>query len=343
MAQDPLFTTLGLFIIDENQYPESWNREPEYNIIGGGASYALIGARFASGPDLGKRVCAIIDKGSDFPVEVEDEINSWGTGTLFRLDASRLTTRGANIYAEDGVRSFVYRAPKKRIFGEDVLSTGNLADLRSFHFCCSVERCEETIDLFLAHQEKSSQPKPLFIFEPFPDVCIAENMETLKKMLHKVDVFSPNLHEAAGFAGLSQMPQSEDEIKQLAQVFLEHTSPAGGIALRCGELGCYVLTRDLSIMLPAYHHDQSNVVDVTGGGNSFCGAFVTALTLSNDWLIAGIIGSLASGCVIESLGMPKLDEGELWNNKSVKDRFKLYVTENSSLLEGVNISTLSWL
>lgn len=342
MVQDPLFTTLGLFIIDENQYPESWKRDAEYNIIGGGASYAIIGSRFVTGSRLGNRVCAIIDKGSDFPNEVEAEINSWGTGSVCRFDPARLTTRGANIYGEDGVRQFVYRAPKKRIEGKDILETGNLIDLRSFHFCCSVERCEETIDLFLGKAKENGKPKPLFIFEPFPEVCTQDNLENLKKMLYKVDVFSPNLNEAASFVGLEKLPRSEEDIKRLAEIFLEHAPPSGGIALRCGELGVYILTRNLSIMLPAYHQDQSKVIDVTGGGNSFCGAFLTALCLSDDWLIAGVMGNLASGCVIETLGMPKL-LNEVWNGNSVEDRLQNYMKSNELLLKNFDRSKIDWL
>lgn len=339
---DPLFSTLGLFIIDENQYPESWKRHPEFNIIGGGGSYAIIGGRFVSGPKLGKRVCGIIDKGSDFPERIQEEMESWGSGAIFRYDPNRLTSRGANIYGEDGVRNFVYRAPKKRIEGVDIVNTENLVNLRSFHFCCSVERCEETIDLLSTKAQENGRPKPLYVFEPFPEVCTHENLDVLNRMLHKVDVFSPNLNEAAALAGLDKLPTTEEEIKRLANLFLKYSSPSGGIALRCGELGCYILTQTVSIMLPAYHQSQSTVVDVTGGGNSFCGAFITALCLSGDWLTSGILANLASGCVIETLGMPKLD-GEKWNKLTVKERLQLYLNSNKEILADFDQKKIDWM
>lgn len=346
MVEDPILTTLGLFIIDANHYPDSWNRKSEYNIIGGGASYAIVGGRITAGPVLGKRICGIIDKGSDFPQEVEDEINSWGTGSVFRLDPSRLTTRGANVYGEDGVRTFVYLSPKKRIEGFDVLETDNLVQLRSFHFCCAVERCEETIDLFLNTVKGNGKPKPLFVFEPFPEVCITQNLDRLNKMLYKVDVFTPNLTEATDFVGLPKMPETEAGIAELALKFLEHMSPDGGVVLRCGELGCYVLTKDLGIMLPAYHTDQAKVVDVTGGGNSFCGGFVTALYLSHgDWLVAGIFGNLTSGCIVEALGMPQVKPGELeeWNRLDIKSRLHNYINANSVLLADFDLARIDWI
>lgn len=342
MSKAPILTSGGLFIIDENQYPESWNREPECNIIGGGVSYAIVGGRIASGPKLGKRICGIIDKGSDFPQEIEDEIKQWGSGAIFRLDPSRLTTRGANIYREDGVRDFVYYSPKKRIEAHDIITTGNLIELQSFHFCCSIERCEETIDLFSGMAEKAGRPKPIYIFEPFPDVCTAENFYTLSKMLHKVDIFTPNLQEALSFLGLVDEPRSIDDIKALASKFWRFCSPSSGVVLRCGALGSFIMTKDLSVMLPAYHTDQDKVIDVTGGGNSYCGAFVTALVLSKDWLIAGVMANIASGIIIERLGVPELKNGE-WNGLSVKARLQTYISRNLELLDNFEESKINWI
>lgn len=326
----PLFTTLGLFIIDENIYPESWNRETEYNIIGGGASYAIVGSRFVAGHKYAKDIYGIIDKGSDFPKEVEEEIKSWGTGTLFREDNTRLTTRGANVYRQDGVREFVYRSDKKRIEAKDVIDTG-LVHLSCFHFCCSVERCEESIDIF-NKLNVDSGIEPTHVFEPFPEVCVTENFTKLSQMLLKVTVFTPNLNEAAGFAGLLNLPQTEEEIRRLAKVFFQYMS-GGCVVLRCGELGSYVCSENVDILLPAYHRDQSKVVDVTGAGNTFCGAYITALKLSNsDYIYAGVMATLASGCAIESLGVPKV-ENEKWNGLTVKQRLQHYLMENELLLE----------
>lgn len=338
----PIFTSLGLFIIDENHYPRSWKRETEYNIIGGGVSYAVIGGRIASGPNLAKGICGIVDKGTDFPPEIEEEINEWGTGIVFRSDSSRLTTRGANIYDEKGIRNFVYRAPKKRIEAHDILITSNLIELKSFHFCCAVDRCEETIDLFTSEAMKGGRPKPLYIFEPFPDVRIPDNFEQLARMLHKVDIFSPNLHEAASFAGLDNDPETEEAIKELASLFLKHCSQTGGVVIRCGHMGSFIMTHDFSIMLPAYHNNQAKVKDVTGGGNSYCGAFVTTLALSGNWLLAGVLANIASGIVVERLGVPKL-ENELWNGTSVKDRLDFYIANNSHLFKDPVGTKIDWL
>lgn len=342
MANTPLLTSLGLFIIDENQYPRSWNRDPEYDIIGGGLSYAVIGARIVSGKTLGARISGIVDMGSDFPETLKTQIESWGTGVVFRPNSDRLTTRGVNIYRENGVRDFEYRNPKKRILGKDIIDTLPLINLRSFHFCCAIDRCEETIDEFLSLTKGNGLSKPKFIFEPFPDICINQNLEHLQKMLHKVDVFSPNLHEAASFYNLDSLKPTEENIRNLAEKFHSFQKENSGVALRCGELGCYVKTSSVSIMIPPYHIDQNKVVDVTGGGNSFCGAFITALELCGDWIVSAILASIASGIVIEQLGMPHLAD-EMWNKESVEERLNSYMGRNEHLAPYFKKDLITWM
>lgn len=335
-------TSLGLFIIDENQYPESWNRKPEFDIIGGGLSYALIGARIVSGSKYAADISGIVDMGTDFPIELKHQIESWGTGVKFRANPDRLTSRGVNIYRENGVREFKYRSPKRRILGQDIIENPPLSALRTFHFCCAMDRCESTIDSFVSLAEAEGRLKPKLIFEPFPDVCIALNFSQLKQMLHKVDVFSPNLHEALCFLDMETVVPTELVIRQIAETFFAFQDENSGILLRCGELGCYVKSSTVSVMIPAFHTDQSKVVDVTGGGNCFCGAFITSFELTGDWIFSAILATIASGIVIEQLGMPCLDHNK-WNGNSVDDRLNNYLSSNPHLDSLIDKSVLTWI
>ncbi|OBA22467.1 Ribokinase-like protein [Metschnikowia bicuspidata var. bicuspidata NRRL YB-4993] len=343
MGEHPILTTLGLFIIDENHYPPSSGREPEYDIIGGGGPYAIVGGRIAAGSKLGHCICGIIDKGTDFPAGVERDIAAWNSGAIFRHTPGRLTSRGANIYGDDGVRTFVYKTSKKRIVADDILATEGLLELRSFHLCCSMERCEETIGVFMRERAKrdAGLARPKFVFEPFPAVCVAENLPLLHRMLPLVDVFTPNLDEAASFFQMAELPQTPKDIGALALRFLASSPAGGGVVLRCGALGCFVQTHHLSLMLPAYHQDQAKVVDVTGGGNSFCGAFMTALELSGDWITAAVVGTIASGIVIERLGMPLVD-GDVWNGVLFHDRLARYTATHSDVLAGHDLGPFDW-
>jgi hypothetical protein len=79
-------------------------------ILGGAASFAVVGARMVAGPDHGKAVSWILDVGSDFPPEMLHVIHSWNTACVVRVDHGRLTTRAWNGYGANEKRGT--RTPK---------------------------------------------------------------------------------------------------------------------------------------------------------------------------------------------------------------------------------------
>lgn len=93
------FCTLGMFIIDEIEFPPP--KPPVKDIVGGAGSYSALGARIFSPPPQSRSVGWIVDCGSDFPPELRDSIASWETGVLIRETPDRLTTRGWNGYGEN--------------------------------------------------------------------------------------------------------------------------------------------------------------------------------------------------------------------------------------------------
>lgn len=93
------FCTLGMFIIDEIEFPPP--KPPVKDIVGGAGAYSALGARVFSPPPQSKSVGWIVDCGSDFPAELRDTIASWDSGVLIRETPNRLTTRGWNGYGEN--------------------------------------------------------------------------------------------------------------------------------------------------------------------------------------------------------------------------------------------------
>lgn len=100
MGSNCLFTSMGMFIIDEIHFPKESGKKSHYDVIGGGGTYGALGSRIISGASQSDRVGWIIDKGSDFPEEVERYLKSWNTGAIWRETPERLTTRGWNMYGE---------------------------------------------------------------------------------------------------------------------------------------------------------------------------------------------------------------------------------------------------
>lgn len=333
-------TSMGMFIIDENEYPPSWNRASETDIIGGGGSYAIVGGRIVAGADLGTRVCGVVDCGYDFPDGLLNELKSWNAGIVFRQNPHCKTTRGKNIYLPNHIREFQYLSPKIQILAKDIINTPELLASKSFHLICSIDRAVEIVSEINTARSNVGLPPPIYIYEPLPSDCVARNFTKLTAILPHVDIFTPNLEEAAGLAC-----EQTTELHSIANTFLKHMKSNSGVVLRCGPNGCFIKTNNnITLKLPAFHIDQSKVVDVTGGGNSFCGGFVTGYILSDfDWQVAGICGNLLSGCIIEKLGMPQLstkDGVETWNGFSLKQRIDKYVDENPDL--NIDKSQLNW-
>lgn len=344
-SEEPcLFTSMGMFIIDENRYAESLAKAPETNIIGGGLTYAIAGARMIAGPLRGQSVAGIVDKGTDFPPEVELTLKGWNSGLIFRSNASRLSTRGVNYYRENGIRDFFYETPKKRIEVVDILSYERLLNSQSFHLICSIERCEDIIDNIIANRG-SNLPAPLFIWEPVPYDCIPENYAALCKLLPKVDIFSPNLIEAQNFIETTDTELPSSELNLFVDTYFTKylTKPSSGSLIRCGARGCFIRTKSISQVVPAYHDDQNSVIDPTGGGNLFCGGFMVGYLFSKkDWIVGAVCGNLVSGCIIEKLGPPGVtyeENTESWNGKSMSERFLEYKAKNP----GIEVGTVDFL
>lgn len=223
---------------------------PKKDVIGGAGTYSALGARLLSPPPLSTSVGWIVDKGSDFPTALDELISSWETAALIRETPDRLTTRGWNGYDEHQNRGFHYLTPKKRITAQDL--TPELLASRSFHMVCSPLRCQELVRGIkerradLTAPDGNHLPKPVFVWEPVPDLCTPDELLNCTNTLPLVDICSPNHSELAGFMGDNGLDPETDEIStasvERACEQLLGSMPLQSFALvvRAGEKGCYL-------------------------------------------------------------------------------------------------------
>lgn len=80
--------------------------------------------------------------------------------------------------------------------------------------------------------------------------------------------------------------------------------------------------------LPSYYPADSHmVVDATGAGNAFLGAFAVGWQETHSYVEAALYGQIAASFVIEQVGLPArfgYGEREAWNNCMVRDRLAKY-------------------
>ncbi|KAJ3560375.1 hypothetical protein NPX13_g9325 [Xylaria arbuscula] len=373
------FVTLGMFIIDEIEYiPPT---PPVKDVLGGAGTYSALGARLLSPPPRAGSVGWVVDKGSDFPPDLEALIKSWETSVVLRDTPERLTTRGWNGYDEHQNRAFRYTTPKKRLTAEDL--TPELLASRTFHLICSPKRCRELVleikdkraDLPASasngltgekindHSDDTTSnhlPKPIFIWEPVPDLCTPDELLNCTNVLPLIDVMSPNHAELAGFMGDDGKPSAllhgglrpDTDMEALFAGLLQDAE--GAIAREEIEVDPGV-----ERWIPAFHtntYEESDaplngeqateevpegeiqnkqekkgkVIDPTGGGNTFLGGLAVALARGKGLEEAAAWGSVAASFAIEQVGMPTLghdDQGnETWNGVRVDDRFEEFKT-----------------
>ncbi|KIJ70310.1 hypothetical protein HYDPIDRAFT_35709, partial [Hydnomerulius pinastri MD-312] len=291
--------------------------------MGGGGTYATIGARIWLSPD---KVGMIIDRGYNFPQDVQEKLLSYGPEVWhFRDHNDRETTRALNSYRGD-VRGFKYLTPRIRLTPRDLDGT-RLARPLALHFICSPTRALQII----SEAKQVEGWKPIMIFEPIPDRCVPEELPSLIMALPSLSVLSPNADEALGLLSLTSAV-TRDTVQTAAARFLElgvGDSGTGCVIIRSGALGAYVATRaEGGRWVDAFWtlHDSEKVVDVTGAGNSFLGGFAAGLHLTDgDVYEATFFASVSASYIIEQGGLPTLtahsESGiEQWNNDLPKRR-----------------------
>jgi sugar/nucleoside kinase (ribokinase family) len=189
-------------------------------------------------------------------------------------------------------------------------------------------------DILSLRESQGIKERPLFLWEPYPDICVPDNWEDCLNAMKMVDIISPNVHEAAAFLGRTIEEEQpfelfKGEVEQLAREYTAHqTGSNSAIVLRCGKHGCLISNAEMMRWLPAFHETGEKVIDPTGGGNAFCGGFCVGwLQSEGDLVTAGIYGNISASFVIEQFGLPILEnvEGqETWNGDTVEGRRARY-------------------
>ena len=169
-----------------------------------------------------------------------------------------------------------------------------------------------------------------------------DNLQTFVEALRVVDVFSANHLEIASIVG-KDIPETVDLpfFEDLCAPLLEdgkygHSTWVPGIVIRAGDQGCFVKSSSgHQTWLPAYYipddegKEPSKVVDTTGAGNTFLGAFTIGLLMApDDYIFAACAGNVGASFAVEQVGVPTLssseDGEEFWNGESVSARLQAY-------------------
>ncbi|KAI0435588.1 Ribokinase-like protein [Xylaria telfairii] len=330
----PAFVSLGMFLLDEIRFPDG---NKVVDVPGGSGLYATLGARLFKPGSTAVDVGCIILAGYDLPESTVRFLESWQITLLLIRDVDKPCTRGLLQYEDDGSgrNTFTYVTTPLRPSATH-LAASSLLFATSFQFLAVPEDLEKQVStLFRLREEQGIADRPLIVWEPAPLGCSSANLASHLKACALVDVFSPNRVELSYLIGEKTKTKgdfSPSIIEAQARKFVEAgIGPNGnGLAvIRSGEHGVLLLSNNMQAeWLPTYHEKgASQVVDPTGAGNTFLGAFAVALQETRDPREAGLRANVAASYAIEQFGPPKLTQasessGELWNSSEVMSRLQ---------------------
>lgn len=181
---------------------------------------------------------------------------------------------------------------------------------------------------------------PFIIWEPGPLFCKPENLSACLKAARMVDVFSPNHLELLALCDKAPEPAFEKSgVEVLAKKFLESgvgSDSEGTVIVRAAEHGSVVMSRGIPPnWIPPYYEPgpgaQSNakVVDPTGAGNAFLGAFAIGYLKTGNIPEAACYGTVGASFALEQVGIPKKSTNgprDLWNDVDVASRLNEFIS-----------------
>ena len=218
---------------------------------------------------------------------------------------------------------------------------------QTFHFFGTAEYIKEQVaDISRLRDNASPHAaglgRPFIIWEPQAKSCLPETLDDHLLAARYVDVFSPNHEELAAFWEESD-DASADSCEEFDKHLVENRADqflqagigslgTGCIVVRAAGYGCMVLSggvdNPICQWLPSFYASDSHmVVDATGAGNAFLGAFAIGWQETGSYVEAAKYGQVAASFVIEGVGLPVRflhGERELWNHCSVRQRLAEY-------------------
>lgn len=277
--ESPAYVCVGGIIIDDIVQPDGQTR---MGVLGGGVTHAAAGM-LIWGQRAGIFACA----GYDLPEGARRRLErDFDTRGLLVLDLPQ--ARAWQLFEWDGKRTEIFRV--------DVLEP--------FVYAPTPERLpapyQRARAVYLLTDAaplpawRALFPKTPLLWEPLQQYMVADNAAEFRAALPGVDIVSPNYLEAAQVYG-------DDDPAALVRAMLE--DGAAIAALRMGAEGSLVGQRGQDGLLRVPPVPVPQVIDQTGAGNTYCGAFLVGWVETGDLLTAACYGAVAASFSLEVTGV----------------------------------------
>jgi sugar/nucleoside kinase (ribokinase family) len=276
---------IGHLTLDDTVLP---NGKTNFDSLGGAALYSAAGATiWANKTGLVSRI------GKDYNPSF---LESFGIDTrgvarhnLPNIHIWALYDRNGNRYfiPQKGGGNYLDLAP---VPGE--IPMEYLQSAKGYHIAPMPLPCQEKVI------ESLTLLNAVISVDPHHEWLDAHYHERWKRLLERVDFFLPSEDEFIAFWGIAK-----DDNPDVYKEWILKTAALGPriVVLKLGEKGALIYNsmEDSFYRVPTA---AEHVIDVTGGGDAFCGGFLSGYIKTGDTLTAALYGTVSSSFVIEDFG-----------------------------------------
>jgi sugar/nucleoside kinase (ribokinase family) len=284
IAASPSYVVFAHLIIDDLRLADGTRAD---GVLGGAGTYAALGAALVGEEPVG----LVSGVGRDLIPEHLEWLASWGIDTSGLARRGERTPRSHVVYRADGSRT------ETPVFGPEHFASmaPAVADVPA-----AWGRVRGTY-LFAAHDDPqwpgflrwARQRAVVVMWEISAESCRPDAYPDVLRRLRDVDILSINLAEARSLTG------AEDPLACVAQL-----QRAGGalVTLRMGADGALIADEDRVVAADAV--TGVPVVDPTGAGNCYSGAFLAAWGRTGDLERSAALAAAAASRVLGYRGVP---------------------------------------
>jgi len=274
----PDYFSVGGIFIDDIVYPDGRTR---MEVLGGGTIHAAAGMTIWD-----VRPGILVTVGNNLPDKIRERlVRDFDTQGFCPVDYPQ--ARAWQLFEWDGKRTEIYRVDEMYPFIYQP-TLDNLpptyADAKGIHLLQGAHVLKPWRERF---------PDRVIFWEPLQQYMLPENATEFRESLSIPDMVSPNLLEASLVYGF-------DDPEKLLLAMLDDGAKIA--ILRMGERGSIAADQSRKIInIPAVPVDP--VVDVTGAGNTYCGAFLVGWLETGDVRRAAYYGAVAASFALEQIGV----------------------------------------
>ncbi len=275
----PAYICVGGIIVDDIVLP---NGETRMEVLGGGVSHAAAGMAIW---DVRPGIFA--SAGYDLPARARARLErDFDTQGIQWLDLPQ--ARAWQLFEWDGRRTEIFRVELAQPFlnlpGPEHLPP-TYRHAKGVYVLQDGDRIPPWRRAF---------PDAVLFWEPPQAYMTAQNADEFRATLSLVDIVSPNALEAGQVYGL-------DDPAALVQAMLD--DGAHVVALRRGAAGSLLGMRGLEGTIAVPPVPVPEIVDQTGAGNTYCGAFLVGWCETQKLQRAGCYGAVAASFALEVTGV----------------------------------------